>query len=328
MPEGTTSGDETFTVTNAGQATSGTVALSLGGTNAGAFAIDSTTCGASLAGGASCTVAVNFTPGALGTLAASLSATASPGGSATAALQGEGQATAALSIDPTSKDFGQTPIGDTSTAASFTVTNTGLATSGAIAVALGGTNASDFTTQSSTCATALAPGGTCMVTVTFDSSYTGSYTASLTATATPGGSASASLTAQAITPAYFTTPNPVNFGNVLVGTSTADQTVTLTNEGQQTSGTLSTSLGGTNRVTSRSTATPAPARCPAGRPARSPCASSRPPAPAARRSRSPPAGRPAKWATARSTHAAFPNQFVGTTSAATRFTVTTTARHR
>ena len=246
VPEGTTSGDETFTVTNAGQATSGTVALSVGGTNADAFAIDSTTCGAALAGGASCTVAVNFTPGALGTLAASLSATASPGGSATAALQGEGQATAALSIDPTSKDFGQTPIGDTSTAASFTVTNTGLATSGAIAVALGGTNASDFTTQSSTCTTALAPGGTCMVTVTFDSFYTGSYTASLTATATPGGSASASLTAQAITPAYFTTPNPVNFGNVLVGTSTADQTVTLTNEGQQTSGTLSTSLGGTN----------------------------------------------------------------------------------
>src|ERR1700689_3698713 len=54
--------------------------------------------------------------------------TISPG-----SYQGEGQATAVLSIDPTSKDFGQTPIGDTSTAASFTVTNTGLATSGVIA---------------------------------------------------------------------------------------------------------------------------------------------------------------------------------------------------
>ena len=246
VPEGTSSGDQTFTVTNNGQATSGTVALSLGGPNSGAFAIDSTTCGAALPGGGSCTVVVQFEPGSTGTLTASLSATAAPGGTATAALQGEGQAVAALSINPTTADFGQTPIGVTSAASSFTVTNTGQATSGTIAVSLGGTNASYFTIESSTCTAALAPGNSCTVTVTFDSFYTGTDTASLTATATPGGSASASLTAQAITPAYYQIPNPPNFGDVLVGASTPDQTLTVTDEGQQTTGTLHVALGGTD----------------------------------------------------------------------------------
>ena len=246
VPENTASGDQTFTVSNTGQATSGTVAVSLGGTNASGFAIDSNTCAAGLPGGGSCTVTAHFTPGSTGTLTASLSATAAPGGTATASLQGEGQAVAALSIDPTSANLGQTPIGDTSAAATFTVSNTGQATSGTVAVSLGGTNASDFTIASSTCTTTLAPGGYCTVKVTFDSSYTGTYTASLAATATPGGSASASLTAQAIVPAYFSTPNPVDFGAELVGASTTGHTITLTNEGQQTSGTLSTSLGGTD----------------------------------------------------------------------------------
>jgi hypothetical protein len=245
-PEGTSSGDQTFTVTNTGQATSGTVALSLSGPNADAFAIDSTTCGAALPGGGSCTVAVQFEPGSTGTLTASLSATAAPGGTATAALQGEGQAVAALSIDPTMADFGQTPIGVTSAASSFTVTNTGQAASGTVAVSLGGTNASYFTIQSSTCTAALAPGDSCTVTVTFDSFYTGTDTASLTATATPGGSASASLTAQAITPAYYQIPNPPNFGDVFVGASTPDQTLTVTDEGQQTTGTLHVALGGSD----------------------------------------------------------------------------------
>ena len=246
VPDGTTSGHQTFTVTNTGQATSGTVALSLSGPNAGAFAIDGTTCGAALPGGGSCTVAVQFAPGSTGTLTASMSATAAPGGTAAAALQGEGQAVAALSIDPTTADFGQTPIGVTSAASTFTVTNTGQATSGAVAVSLGGTNASYFTIASSTCAAALAPGDSCTVTVTFDSFYTGTDTASLTATAAPGGSASVSLTAQAITPAYYQIPNPPNFGDVFVGASTPDQTLTVTDEGQQTTGTLHVALGGTD----------------------------------------------------------------------------------
>jgi hypothetical protein len=155
-------------------------------------------------------------------------------------------ATAALSVAPASSSLGATPIGVKSAASAFTVSNTGQDASGTVSVSLGGTNAADFTIASSTCTTALAPGGSCTVTVAFESFYTGTYTASLTATATPGGSASASLTAQAITPAYFTTPNPVGFGPVYVGASTTDQTVTLTNEGQQTSGTLHTSLGGAN----------------------------------------------------------------------------------
>ena len=66
VPENTVSGDQTFTVTNTSQATSGTVAVSLGGPDASDFVIDSNTYGSGLPGGGSCTVTVHFTPGSTG----------------------------------------------------------------------------------------------------------------------------------------------------------------------------------------------------------------------------------------------------------------------
>lgn len=243
-PVGASSSDQSFTVTNVGQATSGPIAVATNGTNAADFVVDSTTCGAGLAGGDSCSISVHFTAGASGTLAGGLSATATPGGTATAALQGEGLEAATLAISPTPFDFGQTPIGDTSTAYSFVVTNVGQTTSGTVGVSLGGTSASDFTVKSSTCGVALDAGDTCTVVLTFDSYYTGTYTASLTATAAPGGSATASLQAEAIVPAYFNNNSTIDFNSVLVGSSSGTQTVLLTNFGQQTSGVVHVALGG------------------------------------------------------------------------------------
>jgi hypothetical protein len=244
--EGVTSSDQSFTVTNTGQAASGPVTVTSTGSDAAAFVIDSTTCGAALPGGGSCSVSVNFTPGSAGTITAGLSTTATPGGTAAAALQGEGLAPATLSISPPSFDFGQTPIGVTTAGSSFVVSNVGQAASGTVAVALTGADASMFTIASSTCGSGLAAGDSCTVDVTFNSFYTGTYTASLTATATPGGTATSSLQAEAITPAYLSMSSPSNFGPVLIGASTPAQTITLTNEGQQASGVVSISLGGTN----------------------------------------------------------------------------------
>ena len=76
------SANETFTVTNTGAGPTGTVHIALGGTDPGNFVISSDTCdGATLGGGASCTLDVHCTlSGLFGAKSATLNATSNPGG--------------------------------------------------------------------------------------------------------------------------------------------------------------------------------------------------------------------------------------------------------
>ena len=99
----TTSAAQSVTLKNTGNATLSITSVSLTGTDAAVYA-KSTTCGASLAAGASCTVSVTFTPVAAGSTSASLSVASNAAGSpATVALSGTGTAAAtnalAITID-------------------------------------------------------------------------------------------------------------------------------------------------------------------------------------------------------------------------------------
>jgi len=69
-------------------------------------------------------------------------------------------APAALSITPSSHDFGSVVFGQASGAFSFTVTNTGGTASGKLSVVISGPNAADFA-QTSNCPTVLGAGGSC-----------------------------------------------------------------------------------------------------------------------------------------------------------------------
>jgi len=88
---GTTSALRTLTVIQAaGCPSTGTLAVSRAGIDPAQFAIATDTCsGATLAGGASCTLGVTYTAKASGTSSANLSVMANPGGTSTAGLQGE-----------------------------------------------------------------------------------------------------------------------------------------------------------------------------------------------------------------------------------------------
>jgi hypothetical protein len=88
---GQTSAAKTITVTNVGTTVVTFTSFSIGGANPGDYLITTNTCGASLAGGASCSVGVALKPTAIGTRKATLKVADDGGGSPqTASLTGIG----------------------------------------------------------------------------------------------------------------------------------------------------------------------------------------------------------------------------------------------
>ncbi len=163
---------QTVTVTNTGTATATLSAI----TASGDFTLAST-CGATLAAGANCTVTVTFHPTAAGsrtgTLTIAGNATNSP---STVALTGTGTSTASasLSANPASLTFAATTVGAASPVSAVTVSNTGAAAAAVTSI----TAAGDYT-QTNTCGAAIAAGASCTVSVVFHPSATGTRTGAL-----------------------------------------------------------------------------------------------------------------------------------------------------
>ncbi|MBA3464837.1 MAG: choice-of-anchor D domain-containing protein, partial [Deltaproteobacteria bacterium] len=185
---GSMSPAQTFTVTNLGGQVSGVPAATLTGAGAAQFATAGNTCTATLAPGASCTVQVRFAPTASGAASAALSITATPGGTVTAALAGDGASAGGIVFVPSNTTFPATAVGDTSAVQTLTVLNTGSSPTSAISVS---SSAAEISTTNS-CST-LAPGATCTISVTFAPSATGARTGTITATAATGGTATAAV---------------------------------------------------------------------------------------------------------------------------------------
>lgn len=213
---------QTLTLTNDGDVASGVPTVALAGDDAGQFTIVDNGCTTAVAAGGSCEVDVAFAPDASGTASASLTATAAPGGTTSAALAGTGQTPSELSISESSYDFGFSdgPIEHT-----FTITNDGDATTGAPGVDLGGSSAFSVTTD--TCTTALAGAASCTVGVTYTGSGSDEQSGQLSVSAAPGGTVTADLTGSPL--ALTVAPTSHDFGGVLVGGSSATRSFTLTN---------------------------------------------------------------------------------------------------
>jgi hypothetical protein len=101
-------------------------------------------------------------------------------------------APAVISISPASQDFGVPQIGgETRT---FTVTNVGGSLSG-LPVPMLTQSGSDFSVAANGCTSLLSAGGSCPIDVHVGTSGAGQVSANLTVSALPGGTASASMTA-------------------------------------------------------------------------------------------------------------------------------------
>ena len=255
---GTASGVQSFTITNVGQQASGAVTLT---SNNKEFAIQSSIRAdcvsgvTTLAAGVSCTVRIVFTPSASGTHSGSISFSATPGGSGTVSVSGTSVSPAYLSSGGTSSlSFGQVPIGSSSGVQSFTITNTGQATSGTIILTL---DYSGFVFQgglSGDCisgVTTLSAGDHCTVRIVFTPYASGSsYSATASFSAIPGGGGSVSLYGTSLSPASLTsggTPS-LSFGSVPLGTSSGALSFAIQNAGQDTSGAISLTSGDSDFV--------------------------------------------------------------------------------
>ncbi len=230
---------QTVTVANTGSA-----ALTIGSTllsDTTNYALMST-CGTSLAASSTCTLSVSFKPTVAASLPATLQIVDNAGNSPQIiAISGTGTAApapqAALSVN--SLTFAASAPGTTSAAQTVTLTNTGNATLSGISLALGGNNTANFS-LSSTCSGTLAPGASCVASVTFTASAAATnYTASLTftdnANSVTGSTQVVTLYgsgATTVTGAQASlNPSTVVFPSTISGQSATPVNVTLTNSG-------------------------------------------------------------------------------------------------
>ncbi len=128
----------------------------------------------------------------------------------------------ALTITPTTKDFGSSQVGN-SGIASFTVTNPGSAAVSLAPAEVTGTHFDQFPIATSDCGSSLGAGASCRVNVIFKPTSAGSKTATLTV-----GDAQATLSGVGVENALTFSPSTLDFPTTVVG-STSSITVTLTN---------------------------------------------------------------------------------------------------
>ncbi len=191
-------------------------------------------CGAGVAANASCTVNVSFTPTTAGTIGGTLTFTDSGSGLLqTVPLSGTG-ISATVVFSPTSVTFANQSVGSSSPATSVTLTNTGAAALTITSVSVIGTNAGDFS-QTNTCGSSIAAGGSCSISAVFKPTASGTRTASISVSDSAAGSPQAlALTGTGVAPAVTLAPTSLTFGSFSVGSSSSAQNVTLSNSGNST----------------------------------------------------------------------------------------------
>jgi hypothetical protein len=134
-----------------------------------------------------------------------------------------------LTASPDPVAFGTQDVGDTTPARTVTLTNT----NGTIPLTIASVNASgDYNVSSDNCTNAtLGLGGSCTVGITFNPSSTGSDSGSLQITdddAVDGATQSLNLSGSGVAN-QFAASSTSSFGDVLVGSTSSTQTVTVTN---------------------------------------------------------------------------------------------------
>jgi hypothetical protein len=220
------------------------------------FSITTNGCGGLLQPGATCTVAIVFSPTAPGSASSSLNV-AGDGLSVSASLVGAGRSTVvpgSLTINPTSANFGSAQIGTALAAKKFVVSNPGQTAVALAGVGLNGSGADQFTITTNGCGTSVAGGTSCTVEVSATVTRAGAMTATLGVVGTSGQSAQATLrikgTLELFTPTLEMNPGVVSVGKITTAIGSGfppDIDVDLAFEGEPPFGTAHSDADGAFR---------------------------------------------------------------------------------
>jgi sugar lactone lactonase YvrE len=230
QPTNTTSPSQPVVITNTGGASLVISSIALTGANPASFVI-SNTCGGVVAGGGSCEIDVRFDPQTATQITASITITDNASNSPqTVTLSGTGVPGTGgpiATFSTTALDF------TNNTVQSAFLTNTGGSPLVITSFTVTGPNAGSFLYGGGTgltCKGPLARGASCEFSLSFSPQTTGAYSASLVVV----DNASDSPQTIALTgngPFATVSPTALDFGSQTVGTTSAPQTVTVTNTG-------------------------------------------------------------------------------------------------
>jgi hypothetical protein len=149
-------------------------------------------------------------------------------------------------LSPTALTYPNQIVKTPSAAQVVTLTNSGLAPLTITSIAITGTNSADFS-QTTTCGTTLASNASCAISVTFTPLARGARTATLVVTDNaPTPTQTATLSGTGIAPVAALIPVPLTFGVQVNATTSAAQTVVLSNTGDAPLNITGISIGGAN----------------------------------------------------------------------------------
>ncbi|HEY7855209.1 MAG TPA: choice-of-anchor D domain-containing protein, partial [Terriglobales bacterium] len=204
----------------------GSTALTVGSVRATpAVFSENDNCAGTVAPGGRCNINVSFTPIATGATSGTLTITDSAADTPqSVALAGMG--VASLRVAPSTLNFGSQPLGGGTPQQALDVTNTGT-TALNIAAPL---TTGDFAVTQNLCTAALAPGATCEIFVAYLPAALGVSQGSLALSDGSGAqTAVAALNGRGVQTGISAAPAVVAFGSSPVGSPSAPQTLTLTN---------------------------------------------------------------------------------------------------
>ncbi len=186
-------------------------------------------CGTSVPAGTSCTITFTFTPTAGGPRSAGFEIDSSdPLNRQYGSLYGIGVVSLATSVSPSSLSFASLAVGTTSSPQTVSLSNTGTGTATITNTTITGTNAADF--QLSKACGSVIPAAGCAIAVTFSPAAPGPSNASLVisdnSTTSPH---TVALSGSAVSPSASLSSSALTFNLQYVGSTSASQSVTLTN---------------------------------------------------------------------------------------------------
>jgi hypothetical protein len=219
----TTSTPQSVLLTNNGSQTLNIAGFSVTGDYA-----ETNNCPAALAPNAYCAIQITFTPTTVGSRQGALSVSSDSVPAVPAlSINGTGEA-AIASVTPSSLTFGSQLVGTTSAAQAVTLANTGN-----LPLSISQISTAAPFQQSNSCGSSVAPGASCVISVTYQPTARQVSSGSLVISSNAsGGTNTIALSGSGIGPAGTVNPTSLTFTQQLVGTTSSPQSFTLSSTGE------------------------------------------------------------------------------------------------